>query len=191
MVSRLTSALASAVLAATLAACVASSETASGVTATELATQADDGGDGDGGAVPRGPSATTMAAAVTAAGLDLHNLPPTLDQVDHRTLLKLMQTFATALGVDCTGCHAAGNYSTDTPQKQAAKFAYERIVAKLTMADGSGPLWCDSCHYGKKDFLDRSNLDGVRAWMRMNFVGKLARNDGQPMACTACHDTPP
>jgi hypothetical protein len=140
----------------------------------------------DASAVPQGPSPTTFGTKLGALGLDVQNLPA-LHDLDSSTKLSVMQTFTDTLGVQCGACHTEGDYAAPTPQQDVATQAWEDIVRKLAIADGGGPLYCDSCHRGTFHFLDRSNRAALQTWMQTNFVEKLQRKDGEPMACSACH----
>jgi hypothetical protein len=101
-----------------------------------------------------------------------------------------MRTFTKSLGVQCNGCHDTTDFSKPTPQKTIAGHMWNDFVKQLSLADGSGALYCDSCHNGQKDFLDRSNHPALAAWMKANFVGKLKRNDGAAHNCGTCHGNP-
>lgn len=135
---------------------------------------------------PRGPSTTTMTAKLAAAGLDVNNLP-SLHDLPMNQKMKVMRTFNESMGVQCNACHDLSDYSAETKMKDIARAGWDEISAKVTMADGS-PLYCDSCHYGKFDFLDRtSGHAGISQWMQSNFVEKLKAKDGSQMQCTTCH----
>lgn len=144
------------------------------------------------------PIRTTIDAQVTstlkAAGIDVN------DPGDFDTLLRspsklkaVMTSFTIALGTTCTGCHvSAGNevdYEAPTPKKKIAKKMWSEFVRKLQTKDG-GAIYCDSCHQGKMEFLDRADDRSLGAWMQENFVDKLARTDGAAHACTTCHGDP-
>ncbi len=62
-------------------------------------------------------------------------------------------------------------------------------MTKLRFKDG-GLLYCDSCHQGQAQFLDRSDLAAVGLWMQINFVDQLERVDGLPHGCETCHGDP-
>jgi hypothetical protein len=141
----------------------------------------------DASAGPRGPSATTFTAKLAAAGLDVNNLP-SLHDLPMNQKMKVMRTFNESMGIQCNSCHDLSDYSIETKQKEIARAGWDEISRGLVMADGSGAIYCDSCHYGKFDFLDRSKgYDGIAQWMADNFVAKLADKSGEAMACTTCH----
>jgi hypothetical protein len=102
--------------------------------------------------------------------------------------MKVLRTFNESMGIQCNSCHDLSDYSIETKQKEIARAGWDEISRGLVMADGSGAIYCDSCHYGKFDFLDRSKgYDGIAQWMADNFVAKLADKSGEAMACTTCH----
>lgn len=139
---------------------------------------------------PRGPSATTFTAKLAAIGLDVNNLPA-LHDLPTAQKLKVMRTFNESMGITCTNCHDASDYAKMTPQKEIAAAGWEDISRKVTMADGA-PIYCDSCHYGKFDFLDRtSGFAGIQSWMKTNFVETLKTKAGDAMACSTCHGSTP
>jgi hypothetical protein len=140
----------------------------------------------DAGAPPPGIAGSQLTDALTTAGLDAHNLPA-LDSLDRATKKKVMQTFATSLGVDCDYCHA-DSVEAQSHQQIAARM-YSDFVRGLALKDGS-VLYCDSCHSGKADFLDRSDSQKLKAFMDNNFIQKLKRADGTEHKCKTCHGSP-
>lgn len=135
-----------------------------------------------------------IAATLADAGLDPANLPP-FDAVvaDRPKRSAVMKTFTMALGTDCTGCHQPGaqgrpDFSVDTPEMAIAAGMWDKFVRGFN--GPNGPIYCDSCHQGKKEFLDRSNDKALKGWMKDNFVGKLTRKDGQATNCATCHGDP-
>lgn len=139
----------------------------------------------------------SIASALTAAGLDVNALPPTLDALakDETKLKAVMRTFTRALGVECSGCHAAGSggkldFEAPTPEKKITAKMWSELVVKLATKDG-GAVYCDTCHQGKKDFVDRKASDAaIGKWMRENFVAKLSRKEGGDVTCATCHGEP-
>jgi hypothetical protein len=165
-----------------------------------------DSSDNTGAPVQPGPgSAAPLRDAVDPAivstlkdvGLELDKLPADLETIadapDHKQLQAVMKTFTLALGVQCEGCHVstAGklDYEAESPQKNVAKRMWKDFVLGLKRTDGK-PIFCDTCHQGKKEFLDRSNEEALRTWMDDNFVAKLTRTDGKQQNCAACHGAP-
>jgi cytochrome c7-like protein len=139
----------------------------------------------------------TIKTTLTGAGLDVANLPDELkDAVTDRAKTRaVMKTFTIALGVECNHCHApkAGSeeldYEANTPQKNVARKMWTNFVRGLSRKDGSA-LYCDGCHQGKAEFLDRADDKALGGWMKENFVAKLARRDGQDHSCKTCHGDP-
>lgn len=137
-------------------------------------------------ALPPGPSTTAFADKLTAIGLDVNDLP-SLHDLPMAQKLKVMRTFNESMGISCNACHDTSDYAKPTEQKEIAAAGWEGISRKLTMGDGSA-IYCDSCHYGKFDFLDRSEgHEGIARWMQKNFVEQLKTKSGEEMQCTTCH----
>jgi hypothetical protein len=132
--------------------------------------------------------ASAMEADLKAIGLDIKKLPP-LNKLEPDKLRKVMQTFKTSLGVQCTGCHDANDFKAATPNKKVATHMWNDWVRGLTMEDGS-PLYCDSCHQGSAKFLDRHDKKALSGWMDANFVSKLKRADKKEHGCETCHGDP-
>lgn len=133
-------------------------------------------------------AASTMGDDLKALGLDPKNLPP-LNKVPPDKMRPLMMTFKKALGVECTGCHDAGNFKAPTPHKKVAAKMWDQMVRGLAMEDGS-VLYCDSCHGGRMQYLDRHDKKALSAWMDTNFVSKVKRTDKKDHSCETCHGDP-
>jgi hypothetical protein len=59
--------------------------------------------------------------------------------------------------------------------------------------ESGAPLYCDPCHQGQGQFLDRSDKKAVGAWMSDNFTEKLklASKPAAPdVECETCHGDP-
>ena len=67
---------------------------------------------------------------------------------------------------------------------QIAEHMWDDFVVKLKGT--SGPLFCDSCHDGKHDFLTRSDKPAVTALMN-TYVSKLTKKGGDSASCQTCH----
>jgi hypothetical protein len=134
------------------------------------------------------PTASRMAEDLSRLGLDPLHLPP-LNKLSPDTLRKVMPSFARSLGVKCEACHAPDDFKAPTPAKKAAAGMWQRYVVELAFEDGS-PLYCDSCHGGRRTFLDRHDAKALGAWMDASYVAKLRRADKQPHACETCHGDP-
>ncbi len=133
----------------------------------------------------KGPLATTLAAELTALGLDPKALPP-IEKLDPRALRGVMKLVARSTGLKCGDCHSAGDFAAPTPRKKIAARMWDEFVVKLT-AEDDGPLFCDSCHQGRTKLLDRSDKKALGVWMKASFVQGLKRRDGAPEACESCH----
>ncbi len=133
-------------------------------------------------------AATTMAADLTALGLDVRALPA-LDKLPPDKLRKVMKTFARSLNTTCTGCHDENDFRAPTRNKKIASGMWNHFVRELAQASDT-PLYCDSCHAGKKTFLDRHDKKALSQWMDQNFVAKLKRRDGKDHSCETCHGDP-
>ena len=132
---------------------------------------------------------TRMADALASVGLDPKKLPP-LEQLDKSQRLLVMETFTTALGIPCSGCHADPDFRADTRRKRVTKRMWNDIVRGLTYDNGD-LLYCDSCHNGALFMLDRRDKDKVADYMSNEFVGRLKRTDGKDHDCGTCHGDPP
>jgi len=135
---------------------------------------------------PVGPSA--MVEDLRKVGLDPKALPP-LNKLSREQLTAVMNSFKRALGTECTGCHDAGNFKAATPHKKIASKMWDHYARGLAMEDGSA-VYCDSCHGGQMEFLDRHDKKALGAWMDANFVSKLKRVDKKDHSCETCHGDP-
>ncbi len=138
----------------------------------------------------KGPTATDFGDNLTAIGLDPAKLPP-LTKLAPEQLRKVMPLIAKSLGVKCTACHVWNTEGPPpkTPRMKVAEQMWNQFVRRLTLADG-GPLFCDSCHHGAIQVLDRHDLDALAVWMKESFVTKLARADEKEHGCSTCHGQP-
>lgn len=138
---------------------------------------------------------STMLDRLRAVGLDPKKLPP-FAELDRRQLGAVMKTFADSLGLKCIGCHDLNSFERredfrrPSPRKHAAKRMWDDFVRVLTLEDGS-PLYCDSCHQGSVQTLDRRDKGLVSSFMDDVFVGKLKRIDAKEHDCGTCHGDPP
>lgn len=133
--------------------------------------------------------ASSMAADLKALGLDPKALPP-LNKIPPDKMRPLMMTFKKALGVECTGCHDAANFKAPTPHKKIAAKMWDQFTRALAMENANDVLYCDSCHQGSMEFLDRHDKKAISAWMDANFVSKLKRADKKDHSCETCHGDP-
>jgi hypothetical protein len=133
-------------------------------------------------------AASTMVADLRALGLDVDALPP-LDKIPPDKLRQVMKTFAKSLGTPCAGCHDENDFRAPTKNKRIAVRMWDDFVRGLATDDGS-PLYCDSCHAGQKEPLDRHDKRALAAWMDANLVARLKRTDGEDHSCETCHGDP-
>lgn len=133
------------------------------------------------------PSA--MLDRLRAVGLDPKSLPP-FEKLERRQLGAVMKTFEVSLGLKCIGCHDLEDFKKPSPRKRAAKRMWDDFVRVLAMEDGSA-VYCDSCHQGSVQVLDRRDKGLVSSFMDDVFVGKLKRIDGKEHDCGTCHGDPP
>lgn len=141
---------------------------------------------------PMGPMTpiTKSAFAEDLKKLGIDPLKPQpLNKLSSDTIRKLMPTFAKSLGVKCAACHDTDNFKTWTPKKRVAARMWNEFVVGMAMEDGS-PLYCDSCHGGKMEFLDRHDKKALSGWMDANYVKKLKRTDKKEASCEGCHGDP-
>jgi len=135
------------------------------------------------------------AIAASAFAEDLKKLgidplkPPPLNKLTPDTVRKLMPSFAKSLGVKCAACHDTDNFKTWTPKKRVASKMWQEFVVGMAMEDGT-PLYCDSCHGGQMQFLDRHDKKALSGWMDANYVKKLKRTDKKEASCEGCHGDP-
>jgi Cytochrome c7 and related cytochrome c len=130
--------------------------------------------------------ASNLMAGLAEAGIDIKNLPP-LEKLSKPQQTKVMNSFKKSLGVDCKFCHVATNFEADHPMKNVAKRMWNEYVRGITF-DG-GALYCDSCHQGKAEPLDKSDKKVLGAWMDAEYTKRMKRN-GQAQTCATCHGEP-
>lgn len=131
---------------------------------------------------------TQMLADLQAIGLDAKSLPP-LEKLEPEKLRKVMKTFTKSLGVKCSDCHNEGDFSAPTPMKKIAAHMWNDFTRGLSTESGA-PIYCDSCHQGRRKLLDRSDKKALSKWMQANFVDKLKRRDKKEHGCETCHGDP-
>ena len=134
------------------------------------------------------PSGSAMAEDLKKLGIDPLN-PPPLNKLSPDVIRKLMPTFAKSLGVKCEACHDVNDFKKWTPKKRVAAGMWQHFVVGLRLEEGP-PLYCDSCHGGKLEFLDRHDKKALSAWMDTNYVTKLKRVDKKDHSCETCHGDP-
>jgi hypothetical protein len=131
------------------------------------------------------PVPSAMLQDLQALGLEAKSLPP-IEKLAPRTLRGVMKLMTKSLGGKCGDCHQEGDFAAPTRRKKIAARMWDEFAAKLVLADGS-PLFCDSCHQGRIQQLDRRDKKALSHWMDDNFVAKLGRKDGKSHECETCH----
>ena len=141
---------------------------------------------------PAGPmkniATSTMADDLKKLGINPLK-PGPLNKLSPDVIRKVMMTFQKSLGVKCDFCHDPNNFKAWTPKKKIAAGMWQHFVVDMAMDDGS-PLYCDSCHGGKEEFLDRHDKKALSGWMDANYVKKLKRADKKEHSCEQCHGDP-
>jgi hypothetical protein len=135
-----------------------------------------------------------IVSKLKTAGFTVDTLPAQIKGLSSSKRHAIMETFTIALGTTCDGCHQKGaateaDFAIDTPRKKIARRMWTDFVAALQKKDGSA-IYCDTCHQGKIQFLDRSDVPALRRWMQKSFVDGLARKDGSMQECARCHGEP-
>ena len=133
-------------------------------------------------------SGSAMADDLKKLGIDPMK-PQALNKLSPDVIRKVMMTFQKSLGVKCDFCHDVNNFKAQTPKKKIAARMWNDYVVGMRMDDKS-PLYCDSCHAGKAEFLDRADKKALSGWMDANYVKKLKRTDGKEHSCDQCHGDP-
>lgn len=134
---------------------------------------------------PVAPSA--MADKLREIGVDPTALPP-LNKLDAKTLRDVMNTFTKALGVTCSHCHDK-DFRAPTANKKIATHMWNDFTRGLAL-EGGGVLYCDSCHGGRAEILDRRDLRALGAWMQESYVDTMRRADKKDHGCETCHGDP-
>ena len=102
---------------------------------------------------------------------------------------KLMPLFKKSLGFEkCSGCHKS-DVGIITHNMKVAKQMWQHFVVPLRQTDGS-LVFCDSCHNGSMNILERSNPEALSAFMKAEYAHKVTRLDKSPHACKTCHGEP-
>jgi hypothetical protein len=150
------------------------------------------------GNITQVPVTSAEIAKLTMAGIPT-NMPLEMLVDSIKTdpkLLTLMKSFNASLGVQCSFCHTLGTdgkvdpTALPTANMKIATKMWDEWVGKLKFSDPAKTLYCDSCHQGKAEFLDRKDKEELSAWMRTNYVNALAKKDGSAHDCGTCHGSP-
>jgi hypothetical protein len=135
----------------------------------------------------KAPVPTALVPDLQALGLDASHLPP-IEKLEPKTLRGVMKLMAKSLGIKCGDCHKEGDFAAPTRRKKIAARMWDEFAAKLAFAAPDGaPLFCDSCHQGRVEQLDRRDKKALSKWMDDNFVAKLKQKSGGSQECETCH----
>jgi Cytochrome c7 and related cytochrome c len=129
--------------------------------------------------------ASALMAGLAEAGINVSNLPP-LEKIAGAQQTKVMNTFTKSLGVNCKFCHT-NNFAEDHPMKNVARRMWNEFVRGVAFEGGA--LYCDSCHQGKVEPLDKSDKKVLGAWMDAEYTKRMKRNS-QAQTCATCHGEP-
>ncbi|MDF2695067.1 MAG: hypothetical protein K0S65_3450 [Labilithrix sp.] len=132
-----------------------------------------------------GPSA--MEEKLRTIGLDPAALPP-LNKLSPKALRDVMNTFTKALGVQCSHCHEK-DFKAPTANKKIATHMWNDFTRGVTLESGEA-VYCDSCHGGHAQFLERRDLKELGGWMQTSYVDKLKREGKKEHSCDTCHGDP-
>lgn len=134
--------------------------------------------------------ASVHGDSLKSLGLDPAALP-TLDKLSPEQLRKVMGLFSKSLGVDCKFCHKSGDFKAVTNNKKVAERMWNEWVHGVSLKTGANesPMFCDSCHQGKAEFLDKSDHDALATWMKTELVERMHKSDAE-MSCASCHGKP-
>lgn len=156
-----------------------------GVAAPQVANDQSSGSDF--GAMPAVlPSA--HAERLRELGLNPAELPQ-IEAMSPVQRFGVMKVITESLGVECDYCHQGANYRAPTPQKEVARFMWNKMTAPHSIEGGE--LFCDSCHQGKATNLERTSTKLVEAYMFQEYAGKLVRRQARAqLECSDCHGDP-
>lgn len=130
---------------------------------------------------------SSMADELRAIKLDPMRLPVFGELLpDQRR--RVMSLFTRSLGFTCTNCHATADYLLPTRAKAVTIQMWNEFTRPYSLAKEA--LFCDSCHHGEGNFLDRRNKNTVSQYMTANFTDKLQRQDKKEVECETCHGDP-
>ncbi len=133
------------------------------------------------------PVPTSLVPDLQALGLDAAHLPP-IEKLEPKALRGVMKLLAKSLGIKCADCHKDGDFAAPTRRKKIAAKMWDEFVVKLAFASPDGaPLFCDSCHQGRVEQLDRRDKKALAKWMDDNFVARLKQKSGGAQECETCH----
>lgn len=131
-------------------------------------------------------TATQMEADLKKIGLNLSKLPD-LEKLPLAQKKKVMPLLQKSLGMEnCQGCHVEGDFKKETRNIKISREMWRHFVAPLRDEKG-GAVFCDTCHSGAKQVLNRSDKKAMEAFMEDQYEHKLTRADKKDMECSTCH----
>ena len=125
--------------------------------------------------------ASTSSAASSATQLNVTFVSALINDSYFVTIKCGAMAEAKSLGVKCTACHDFDKPGR-TPRMNVAAHMWDGFVTKLST---DGGLFCDSCHHGSLQVLDRSDPHALARWMKQSFVDGLGAS-----GCPQCHGEP-
>jgi hypothetical protein len=134
--------------------------------------------------VPVGPS--QMLADLGKIGINMKKVPA-LEKIPLAQKKKIMPLFQKSLGLsDCTGCHIEGDFKKETRNIQMARNMWNNYVVNLRDEKGEN-VFCDSCHSGKEQLLNRHDKDALQKFMETEYQDKMTLASGEEHSCSTCH----
>ena len=141
---------------------------------------------GSGPAKSKPLSATQMEAELKKIGIDLKKIPE-LGKMPLAQKKKVMPLLQKSLGMDsCQGCHVEGDFKKETRNMKVAREMWRHFVVPLRTEQG-GTLFCDSCHSGDKQILNRSDRKAVEKFMEDEYEHKITLASKAETECSTCH----
>lgn len=130
--------------------------------------------------------ATSLEADLKKIGLNLQKLPD-LEKMPLAQKKKVMPLLQKSLGMEnCQGCHVENDFKKETRNMKVSREMWRHFVAPLRTEQG-GTVFCDSCHSGSKQVLNRADKKAMEKFMEEEYEHKLTRADKKDMECGTCH----
>ncbi len=130
---------------------------------------------------------TAFASQLAELGFDAGRLPP-LSEVSLGVKSDLMALMSRSLGVECTVCHASEtDFRAETRNKAITRKMWSEFVVGRALKEG--PVFCDSCHQGQAQVLQRERRADVKAYMKTEYA-RLIDSAGHAAGCEDCHGRP-
>jgi hypothetical protein len=130
--------------------------------------------------------ASALVADAKKLGIDFTKPMSQLPFAQKKQVMPLLKK---ALGfTECTGCHVEGDFKRETRNIKIARKMWDKFVVALRDEKGE-PIFCDSCHAGKQQHLDRADKAATKNFMHTDYELKMTRADKSKHACASCHGT--